>query len=72
MKILWCWQVRRLTITLEWKVEDLWIGAFWRRSPTQVGHVLDRNGTLHAVIDHDLDVWICFLPCFPIHISKQA
>lgn len=43
-------QQRLLRISLEFKIEDLWIGAFWRRSL------------------HGLDVWICLIPCLPIHI----
>jgi hypothetical protein len=37
-------------IRLEFKPQDLWIGAFWRRS-----------------IDV-LDVWVCLIPCLPIHL----
>lgn len=35
----------------EWKIQDLWVGAFWKR------------------IGNDVDLWICFLPCVPLHIS---
>ena len=35
----------------EWKLEDLWIGAFWKRTGGSV------------------DLWICFVPCLPLHIS---
>lgn len=40
-----CW------IRLEYKLQDMWIGLFWRRHGS--------GG----------DVWICLLPCLPIHIS---
>lgn len=40
-----------MKIHVEWKVEDLWIGAFWKRS----GNVLH--------------LWICVLPCIPIHMQ---
>ena len=36
---------------LEWKPQDLWIGAFWK----QQGHCVD--------------LWLCILPCVPLHIS---
>lgn len=36
---------------LEFKLEDLWIGAFWRQ---------DGNC---------IDLWICLLPCLPLHVS---
>jgi hypothetical protein len=35
----------------EFKLQDLWIGAFWKR------------------IGNCVDLWICFLPCLPLHIS---
>jgi hypothetical protein len=38
----------------EWKLADLWIGVFWKRS----------NGLACKV----LDVWICLLPCVPLHL----
>ena len=36
---------------LEFKLEDMWIGAYWRR------------GSL------SWDLWICLVPCVPLHIS---
>ena len=35
----------------EWKPQDLWIGAFWKR------------------IGNCVDLWVCILPCVPLHIS---
>jgi hypothetical protein len=35
---------------LEWKLADLWVGAFWKKS------------------GHCLDVWVCLLPCIPLHL----
>jgi hypothetical protein len=40
----WRWQ-------FEFKLQDLWIGAFWKR------------------IGNCMDLWICFLPCIPLHLS---
>jgi hypothetical protein len=37
-------------VALEWKIQDLWVGLYWRR---------------HG---HEIDVWICVVPCLPIHI----
>lgn len=34
---------------LEFKLSDLWIGAFWKTS------------------GHCLDLWVCLLPCVPLH-----
>ena len=39
------WRVR-----VEWKIQDAWIGVFWK----SVGGCVD--------------LWICLLPCIPIHI----
>lgn len=38
-----------MKIQLEFKLEDLWVGMYWKRSE-------DRT-----------DVWVCLLPCLPIH-----
>jgi hypothetical protein len=38
-------------VALEWKLADLWIGAFWKRG------------------EYELDIWVCLLPCLPIHIT---
>lgn len=37
-------------VRFEWKPQDLWIGAFWKR------------------IGNCVDVWICLLPCVPLHV----
>lgn len=39
----------------EWKPEDMWIGLFWKKSTF-----------LDLAVWH---LWICFVPCFPLHIS---
>lgn len=44
------WNIRA---RLEWKLEDFWVGAFWRKSP---------QSPL-------VDIWICLLPCVPLHIT---
>lgn len=36
---------------LEWKLEDLWVGVFWRK------------------VGVTTDVWICLLPCIPLHLT---
>lgn len=38
-------------IEMEFKLQDLWIGAFWKR------------------LGNCIDLWLCIVPCFPIHIS---
>jgi hypothetical protein len=36
-------------LALEFKIQDLWMGVFWKNNP------------------YDIDIWICLIPCFPIH-----
>jgi len=36
---------------LEWKPQDLWVGAFWK------------------VTNEHVDLWVCLIPCVPIHVS---
>ena len=42
---------RRWFCRLEWKVQDLWVGVFWKRAAMS------------------LDVWVCVVPCVPIHFG---
>jgi len=48
-------------IALEWKLADLWIGVFWQRKQANY-HTIDGR------IVEDLHIWICLLPCLPVHI----
>ncbi len=41
---------------LEFKLQDLWIGAFWKRDHT--------NSIQH--------LWICLVPCLPLHIQWKC
>lgn len=43
--------------TFEYKLEDFWIGAFWKVESDPKYRLFDR-----------LDVWICLIPCFPLHL----
>ena len=40
-------------LQLEFKIEDLWIGAYWRQT------------------NKKFDLWICLLPCIPIHLTVE-
>jgi hypothetical protein len=44
-------RVRRLRVAFEWKFPDLWVGAFFARSRHRPAW----------------EVWICLVPCFPLH-----
>ncbi len=40
-----------VTARFELKLQDLWIGVYWRRR------------------EHQIDIWLCLLPCVPLHIT---
>jgi hypothetical protein len=42
-------------VRLEVKLNDLWIGAFWRTEPTDAYH------------QYRTDLWVCIVPCLPLH-----
>lgn len=41
-------------VRLEFKVEDMWVGVFWKR-----------------ITPSHFDLWICLLPCLPVHYSSR-
>lgn len=41
---------------LEWKLADMWIGVFW------------RSELLTASLKMHTDVWVCIVPCVPLHL----
>lgn len=49
---------RRITPRWSWRIEfkmaDLWVGAFWKDTECTFGK--------------DRDVWICLIPMLPIHL----
>ena len=51
-RICWRWELRSIRVERKW--EDCWVGAYWK---------LQRCG--HVGL---LDVWICIIPCFPLHL----
>lgn len=44
----------------EFKVQDLWVGAFWRTTYCETNAGPQRMAT---------DIWVCLLPCLPLHIT---
>lgn len=46
----------RWHVSLEWKPQDCWIGAFW-----------DITRGARPV----LNLWVTIIPCFPIHVFVQ-
>jgi hypothetical protein len=42
-----------MRISVEFRMQDLWVGVHWGRRPHWIG------GT---------DIYVCLIPCFPIHV----
>jgi hypothetical protein len=51
------YKYRRWFARFEFKLEDFWIGAFWKWSG---GMGMEY-----------LDIWICLLPCVPLHLTRM-
>jgi hypothetical protein len=49
-----------ITLRLEFKLEDFWVGAFWRVTRAKVG---DKEPCLA------FDLWVCLVPCLPLHLT---
>lgn len=61
----------RVRIELKW--QDAWIGAFWRKTELE-----GKKGDLvygavswytREHLRAQWDLWVCLVPCLPIHIS---
>lgn len=53
-----------MSVTLEFKPQDLWIGVFWKRGSSMY-RFGDEPPTHRA-----LDVWVCVVPMFPLHFRR--
>lgn len=51
-------QSRKPSVRFELKLQDLWVGVFW-----------NKTVTLSGQLSHRYDIWICFVPCVPLHIT---
>lgn len=47
----------KYSVKIEFKPRYFWIGAYWETEETLQGWNLRT------------DVWICVIPCFPIHLT---
>ena len=58
-----------MRIRIEFQPRNCWIGVFPRRT---VEHRLHRprEGRPFIASRPRLDVWICVLPCLPLHITR--
>lgn len=52
--------MRIIRAKFEWKFEDFWMGAFWKH-----GHIQTNEGPVR----YWTDIWICFIPCVPLHLT---
>lgn len=59
----WSDKRKQLSVRLELKWEDLWIGVFWKRQNHDKGLLWEKPLEFKT-----LDIWICVLPCLPLHI----
>jgi hypothetical protein len=58
------WAILSYRAQLEYKAADLWIGIYWDKKP-----IRETQGDGFIEQAHDLNIWICLVPMFPIHIS---
>jgi len=49
MKIIFKYSGINWGVCIEFKLEDMWIGLFWKHKYREI------------------DIWLCLIPCFPIH-----
>ena len=55
----------------EFKLQDLWIGAFWKRGECRWIEPEDweaSEGLAPMSVCERVDVWICLIPCLPLHV----
>lgn len=69
-----------IKLALELKIPDLWIGVFWKRDK-ELANCDALNFAPHGLFfrpalelssmsfGHNVDIWICLLPCLPLHLS---
>ena len=65
----------KISAHFEYKLQDMWIGVFWRGWYT--AYVEDGKPRIYQDTGNPYDflhIWICILPCLPLHIecSKEA
>lgn len=46
-------------LRIEFKPQDFWVGVYWKRTYDKV------------YMDY-LDIWVCIVPMFPIHINLRV
>ena len=46
------------TVRIEFKLRDLWVGAYW--------------DTIDTMMATSFDLWICLVPCFSLHVNRRV
>ena len=58
---------------VEFKLADMWIGVFWRKSLLVWACSVGDDPESCALLEADrIDVWICLIPCVPLHVVWQG
>ena len=50
----------RVRARFEFKLQDMWVGVFWKTAYCETGIEL---------IPYATDIWVCVLPCVPLHMT---
>lgn len=58
----------RIRARLEFKLADMWIGVYWRRREDRWVPEDDKREWPRVRQCDRLDVWVCILPCMPLHV----
>lgn len=58
-----------MKVDLEFKLQDLWVGIFWKHKPSVMKLYYKHGGSDLVPMEIKTDIWICIIPCFPIHIT---
>lgn len=63
--------MKLLKIKLEFKLEDLWIGVFWKSHYSFLQSVYNLKTKTWSEKRNwiSTDIWVCLVPCVPIHIA---
>lgn len=57
-----------IKIKFEFKPQDLWIGIFWKYRGLSFYCEIKKPDAM-GFYDFILDIWICIIPCLPLHIK---
>jgi hypothetical protein len=58
------WKIR-----IEFKLEDLWVGLFWKSKWQMTPLKMDGGHSITGYERSSFDLWICLIPCVPIHLN---